>query len=118
MTARAPRPWALALVAGAVLAAALTGQPAQAEAPAAEEPTAPREAVGLIVKYEPGTPAQEAPGVPTGADEVTVTDISLGTRIGFGLRTVEFPDTAPALVAEVAAAQLEQDPSVVWAEPN
>ena len=39
MTARAPRPWALALVAGAVLAAALTGQPAQAAVPVLADDT-------------------------------------------------------------------------------
>lgn len=132
----APRSWALAASAlSGTLALALLQAPVAraAEPDAGPAPKAsrqatpdkgkprdvePREAVGLIVEYAPGTRAQEAPGVPTGADEVLVTDVDVGTRIGFGLRTVEFTDAQPAAIAEAAAAQIEQDPAVISAEPD
>ena len=75
-------------------------------------------AAGLIVEYAPGTPAREAPGVPTGADSVTVTDLEMGRPIAGELRTVAFPEVESAAVAELAAKQLERDPDVLFAEPD
>lgn len=132
MTRGIPRPWTLAargltgvlavsLLQAPPLANASSQEPlprASTQATESSPEETPREAVGLIVKYAPGAHVQESPGVPTGADEVTVTDIELGTRIGFGLRTVTFTETQPTSVAEVAAAQIEQDPAVISAEPD
>jgi subtilisin family serine protease len=75
-------------------------------------------AAGLIVDYAPGVAVREAPGVPTGADAVTVTDLDMGRSIGAGLRTVAFEGLEDAAVAEAAARQLERDPAVISAEPD
>ena len=75
-------------------------------------------AAGLIVKYTPDSRVREAPGVPTGADSVSAVDIEVGRSIGDGLRTVEFPQVESATIALEAAAQLESDPAVLFAEPD
>lgn len=75
-------------------------------------------AAGLIVEYAPGAPVREAPGVPTGADSVSATDLGMGRAIGDGLRTVEFSEIQSAEVALAAAEQLERDPAVLFAEPD
>ena len=75
-------------------------------------------AAGLIVEYAPGAPAREAPGVPTGADSVTVTDLEMGRPVDGVLRTVEFAEVESAAVAELAAEQLQSDPDVLFAEPD
>ncbi|MFM7211839.1 MAG: S8 family serine peptidase, partial [Actinomycetota bacterium] len=109
-----------AVVAAAAVAVALSGAGTLGGASAAQPPAAPDDllAVGLIVEYAPGTPAREAPGVPTGADAVTVTELEMGRSIGDGLRTVEFAEAESAAIAERAAAQLERDPAVISAEPD
>lgn len=57
-------------------------------------------------------------GEPTGASSVTVADLEVGKALPGDLRTVEFVEPASALVAEVAALQMEMDPDVVSAEPD
>ena len=76
------------------------------------------EAVGLIVEYAPGAPIRESLGVPTGADQVSATDVEMGRSLPGGLRTVPFDTVQDADVAEAAARQIEQDPAVVSAEPD
>jgi subtilisin family serine protease len=116
----------LAMRASAILVIALApvlavASPALASPTPTAEVTSPDSeliAVGLIVEYDPGAPVRDSPGVPTGSDSVTVVDLEMGRAVTDELRTVEFDEPQPAEVALVAAAQLQQDPAVVFAEPD
>lgn len=109
------RPW---LISAAITGLLATGL-ALAPIPAAAEPVADEQAITeLIVAYEPGVPATEAPGVPTGASLVTTTELETGVPIGFGMRTVRLPEAVDAATAERIAEQLSRSPGVAFAEPN
>ena len=73
---------------------------------------------GLIVQYTPRTPIAEEPGIATGSSSIPEIDLEPGRSIGFGLRTVEFPDPLPQSTAEQIAAELEQLPEVLSAQPD
>ena len=72
----------------------------------------------LIVKYEPGVPATQGPGVATGDDSVSGVDLEPGRKMSLGLRTVELSEPLSLGEAKQAASQLTADPRVVYAEPD
>jgi serine protease len=72
----------------------------------------------LIVKYEPGVAAKEAPGVATGDKSVAGVDLEPGRKMSLGLRTVELSEPLTQAEAQTAAAQLTADPRVEYAEPD
>lgn len=85
---------------------------------AAETMTDGQAITELIVAYEPGVPATEAPGVATGASAVTTADLEPGVPIGFGMRTVRLGAAVDSATAERIAQQLSRSPGVAFAEPN
>lgn len=109
-----PRIWAAAL---AVALAATFASPADFAAPAVAADEPQPQVGGLIVRYEPGVAATEAPGVATGSGAIDV-ELEPGQSIGGGLRTVELPAPVSEYRAAAIAAELADAPGVISAEPN
>ena len=97
-------------------AAADSPEPSAVEVPAPAAPELP--VTQLIVKYEPGIAATEAPGVATGDSSVEGVDLEPGRKMSLGLRTVELSEPLTQAEARSAAAELTSDPRVKYAEPD
>lgn len=76
---------------------------------------------GIIVKYRADVAAAQPVGPnlgPVGAELVTSADIAVATPLAEGLTTLKLVTPVDVESAEMAAQQLEQDPRVLWAEPD
>ena len=106
----------------AMLAPAPSASAAQASpepAPAAQvAPTDADEISRLIVAYEPGVSASEAPGAATGDSSVPEAELSPDKSLGEGMRTVKLATPVSAAQAAQIASELTADPRVKWAQPD
>ncbi len=113
---------ALSLAAPISAAAAATPELPSSPPPATDaapvNATADLPVTQLIVKYEPGVAATEAPGVATGDKSVVGVDLEPGRKMSLGLRTVELSEPLTQAEARSAAAELTADPRVKYAEPD
>ncbi|MCX6513889.1 MAG: S8 family serine peptidase, partial [Actinobacteria bacterium] len=70
----------------------------------------------LVVQYEEGVGASEAPGVATGSESVEGIELAPEHDLGEGLRTVTLSEAVDEVEASKLIAQLEADTRVKWAE--
>ena len=76
------------------------------------------EVAGIVVAFDAGTDVRDGQQLVPGEERVFRTDLSVNAQIAEDVHVIDLADGVTPQVAEEIATQLEEDPRVVWAEPD